>query len=311
MSTRTNLFKKWSDSDGYAFFLGNNKMRQVNSISMLMQISKIPPSFVEKGVPQYANQDLENTGNLTVQMLAMEPWELFPFTFMMTKALFELRTPKGTFSVMNGQSILSVLKEEYALSDLITQVRNRKIVYQLTIVNGESTINFDNINEEQVYVKIEKKSLSNREDDPAEYEVWEDSTTNDDTLRYYFYAKKNENDEEKRVNFTGVDKQKNYDKKITKWICKKMNGTLELNKLHNTRTAYDEWYDLLKLNKDRAQKKGYTTEKAEYLKSILSWSLNTYVMLQDKISKEKAKNIRKITYFDLQHADRELSLFKV
>ncbi|MAD25880.1 MAG: hypothetical protein CMO44_17095 [Verrucomicrobiales bacterium] len=188
MSTRTNLFKEWSDSDGYAFFLGNNKMRQVNSISMLMQISKIPPSFVEKGVPQYGNQDLENTGNLTVQMLAMEPWELFPFTFMMTKALFELRTPKGTFPVMNGQPILSVLTEEYTLSDLITQVRNGKIVYQLTIVNGENMINFDNINDEQVYVKIEKKSLSNRGYVPATYEVW-DNRTNDDTLRYYFYAK--------------------------------------------------------------------------------------------------------------------------
>ncbi|MAD25881.1 MAG: hypothetical protein CMO44_17100 [Verrucomicrobiales bacterium] len=90
-----------------------------------------------------------------------------------------------------------------------------------------------------------------------------------------------------------------------------MNGTLELNKLKNTRTAYDEWYDLLKLNKDRAQKKGYTTEKAEYLKSILSWSLNTYVMLQDKISKREAKDMRKITYLDLQHADRELTLFTV
>lgn len=308
MSTRTDLFYKWSDSDGYAFFLGNNKMRQVNSISMLMQISKIPPSFVEKGVPQYGNQDLENTGNLTVQMLAMEPWELFPFTFMVAKALFELRTPKGTFPVMNGQSILSVLREEYTLHDVITQVRNGKIVYQLTIVNGESTINFDNINEEQVYVKIDNK-VSNNEYDDAGYEVWEDSTTNGDTLQYYFYAK-NEN-EEKRVKFKSVDKQTNYDKKITKWICKKMNGTLELNKLHNTRTAYDEWYDLLKLNKDRAQKKKYTTEKAEYLKSILSWSLNTYVMLQDKIPKGEAKDMRKITYLDLQHADRELTLFTV
>lgn len=311
MSTRTDLFYKWSDSDGYAFFLGNNKMRQVNSISMLMQISNIPPSFVEKGVPQYGNQDLENTGNLTVQMLAMEPWELFPFTFMMTKALFELRTLKGTFPVMNGQSILSVLREEYTLHDVITHVRNDKIVYQLTIVNGKSTINFDNINEEQVYVKIEKKSLSNRGYVPAEYEVWDKLPDENEILKYYFYAKNNE-DKEKRVNFADVDnKQINYDKKITKWICKQMNGTLELNKENNTRTAYDEWYDLLKLNKDRAQKRGYTTEKAEYLKSILSWSLNTYVMLQDKIPEREAKDMRKITYLDLQHADRELTLFTV
>ncbi len=136
MSTRTKLFESWSDSDGYAFFLGNNKMRQVNSISMLMQISMVPPTFVKKGIPQYKDQDLENTGILTVQMLAMEPWELFPYTFMMTKALFEVRTPKGTFPVMNGQSIRSVLIEEYTLHDVITHVRNGKIVYQLTILNG-------------------------------------------------------------------------------------------------------------------------------------------------------------------------------
>lgn len=309
MSTRTELFKKWSDLDGYAFFLGNNKMRQVNSMSLLMKISMIPPTFVKKDIPQYEKQDFENTGILTVQMLPMEPYELFPYTFMMTKALFEVRTPKGTFAVMNGQSILSVLIEKYTLSDVITQVRKNTIVYQLTMLDGENMINFDNINDEQVFVKIEKKSLSNTDNDAAAYEVWDNPQGTDD-LRYYFYAK-NGDDEEKRVNFLDVNKQINYDKKITKWICKRMNGTLELNKLNITRTAYDEWYDLLKLNKNRAQQKGYTTEKAEYLKSILSWSLNTYVMLQDKIPKDETKDMRKITYLDLQHADRELTLFTV
>ena len=51
MSTRTELFKQWSDEDGVGFFLGHNKMRQENSINMLMKIVTDDPGSADKGDP--------------------------------------------------------------------------------------------------------------------------------------------------------------------------------------------------------------------------------------------------------------------
>ena len=66
--------------------------------------------------------------------------------------------------------------------------------------------------------------------------------------------------------------------------------------------AYGTWLQLLETNKSKAIKKKYDAERMEYLESILSWSLNSYVMLQDKATGIKSR----LSYLDLQYADREL-----
>ena len=295
MNTRIDLFCQWSDEDGVGFFLGHNKMKQENSINMLMKISMIPPDNVIKGTqfgPEYNNQDLKAAGILTIPMLAMEPLELFPRIFLFVNALFELRTPKGTFTVMNDQSILSVLQEEYTINDLLTQIKNNKIQYQLTIVDGAKMINSDDINNSPVYIKINKGIYFKN---AAAYNVSGPSPNN--KTKYHFYGEYNNST--KRIKFDAGDKQVDYDRKVTEWICHKMAKS----------NPYDVWLKMLTINKDRAKKKGYPKEKVEYLKSMLSWSLNSYVMLQNAIG--KTDDIPKLSYLDLEYADRELTLFRV
>jgi len=369
MSTRTKLFHKWSDDDGVGLFLGHNKMKQENSINMLMKIVTADPdsAVIGDATLYYNKQDLKHIAVLTIQLLAMEPLELFPNTFMWVKALFELKTPMGTLPVMADKSIISVLEEKYTLSEIITYVKKGEISYQLTIIDGKNFVNSDVVNDSQVYVKINKNNIFA----PAAYKV---SDPDPAPIKYHFYGEtntetissiiwkfvygllqeyknnkmnvaditselikyvKNQNrgddmrddydfnyDFVKDITLEMLQRQKidskwmprkvmkigrikldgkqgEYDKKVTEWICRKM---AESN-------PYDVWLKMLTINKDRAKRKGYTTKKAEYLKSMLSWSLNSYVMLQNAIGKKN--DIPKLSYLDLQYADRELKLFRV
>ena len=292
MSTRASLFDLWSDDEGYGFFLGHNKMREQNSVNILMLLAMYPPE-IEKVFPQYKEQDLPMTGTLGIQMLAMKPYEMFPFFFQSKKGLFEIRTPKGTFMVKNGQSIFSVLEEEYTFQDAVTNIFSKKIYYQLTLAEKAKIIfNSDAVNDSKVYAKIKKESSFS----PAGYNVW-DNPPETNEKKYYFYAKEPKNSKkEKRIKLNNNESQTKYDNRVTKWICQKM----------STSEPYKVWLTMFRVNKRRAQEKAYATEKAEYLKSMLSWSLNVYVMLQNK-----RKNIPKLSYLDLQYADKELNSFIV
>ena len=291
MTTRTKLFELWSDPEGYGFFLGHNKMREENSINILTLFAMNPRILkLKKGIPQYENQDLPLTEFLNIQMLAMKPYEIFPYFFQSHKGLFEVRTPKGTLLVKNSQSIFSVLQEEYSFRDAVTNIVSKKIYYQLSVEEkAKIIINSDIINDNMVYCKIEKKYSYN----PAGYNVW-DSPSNK-VKKYYFYAV--DLNEVKRIKFNNDDEsQTEYDNRVTKWICQNMSKS----------KPYEVWLTMFRVNKKRAQKKAYATEKAEYLKSMLSWSLNVYVMLQNQ-----RKNVPKLSYSDLQYADRNLTSFIV
>lgn len=290
MTTRTKLFELWSDPEGYGFFLGHNKMREENSINILTLFAMNPRILkLKKGIPQYENQDLPLTEFLNIQMLAMKPYEIFPYFFQSHKGLFEVRTPKGTLLVKNSQSIFSVLQEEYSFRDAVTNIVSKKIYYQLSVEEkAKIIINSDIINDNMVYCKIEKKYNYN----PPGYNVWDSPSKK---KKYYFYAV--DLNEVKRIKFNNDDEsQTEYDNRVTKWICQNMSKS----------KPYEVWLTMFRVNKKRAQKKAYATEKAEYLKSMLSWSLNVYVMLQNQ-----RKNVPKLSYSDLQYADRNLTSFIV
>ena len=290
MTTRTKLFELWSDPKGYGFFLGHNKMREENSINILTLFAMNPRILkIKKGIPQYENQDLPLTEFLNIQMLAMKPYEIFPYFFQSHKGLFEVRTPKGTLLVKNSQSIFSVLQEEYSFRDAVTNIVSKKIYYQLSVEEkAKIIINSDIINDNMVYWKIEKKYNY----DSAGYNVWDSPPKKE--KKYYFYAV--DSNVVKRIKFNDNESQTKYDNRVTKWICQNMSKS----------KPYEVWLTMFCVNKKRAQKKAYATEKAEYLKSILSWSLNVYVMLQNK-----KNNIPKLSYLDLQYADQDLKLFTV
>ena len=291
MTTRTKLFELWSDPEGYGFFLGHNKMREENSINILTLFAMNPRILkLKKGIPQYENQDLPLTGFLNIQMLAMKPYEIFPYFFQSHKGLFEVRTPKGTLLVKNSQSIFSVLQEEYSFRDAVTNIVSKKIYYQLSVEEkAKIIINSDIINDNMVYCKIEKKSNYN----PAGYNVWDSPSK--EVKKYYFYAV--DLNTVKRIKFNNDDEsQTEYDNRVTKWICQNMSKS----------KPYEVWLTMFRVNKKRAQKKAYATEKAEYLKSMLSWSLNVYVMLQNQ-----RKDVPKLSYLDLQYADQNLTSFIV
>lgn len=291
MITRTKLFELWSDPEGYGFFLGHNKMREENSINILMLFAMDSRVLnIKKSNAQYDKQDLPLTGFLNIQMLAMKPYEIFPFFFQSYTGLFEIRTPKGTFMVKNSQSIFSVLQEEYSFKNAVLNIVSNKISYQLTLEEkAKIIINSDIINDSKVYWRIEKKYNNN----PAGYNVWDSPPEKE--KKYYFYAV--DSNTVKRIKFNNDNEsQTEYDNRVTKWICQNMSKS----------KPYEVWLTMFRVNKKRAQKKAYATEKAEYLKSILSWSLNVYVMLQNK-----KNNIPKLSYSDLQYADQDLKLFTV
>ena len=322
MSTRSELFKLWSDDSGYGFFLGHNKMRHENSVNMLTKVIEKPSILVdEKQVPTYEYQDCDKEGKITIGMLAMQPIELFPLAFQLDSAFVELTFLKRSIVFTDMQiktRVIGIVKQvrvgvRVDLNHIIDEVKKGTLSYKLYRVSGKRNVNADLIDESKVYVEISKnKSLATNivlmENllDAAAYRISDEDFDEDkigkkQEFKFYFKEKDKTEYKTKKIEIKNIattvteeGKQKLYDRenKLTKWICLRMAKSLN---------AYDTWYEMLEVNKKKAMKNGYDAEKVEYLESILSWSLNSYVMLQNK-----EKEIPKLSYLDLQYADREL-----
>ena len=311
MSTRSELFKLWSNREGYGFVLGHNKMRHENSVNMLTKVIEKPFILIDKKqVPTYEGQDCDEEGKITIGMLAMQPIELFPLAFQLDSAFVELTFLKRSIAFTDMQiktRVIGIVKQvrvgvRVDLNYIIDEVKNGTLSYKLYRVSGKRNVNADLIDESKVYIKINKDvslatnlTLSENLLDAAAYRISdEDEIGKKDNFKFYFKEKdKTKKIEIKKITTEKKGKQKLYDKenKLTKWICLRMAKSLN---------AYDTWLQLLETNKRKAMKKG-DAEEMEYLESILSWSLNSYVMLQNK-----QKEIPKLSYLDLQYADREL-----
>lgn len=342
MTTRTELFNLWSNKEGYGFFLGHNKMRHENSVNMLAKVVEVSAILEKKDVPNYDNYDKQKfpySGKITLGMLAMQPNELFPYLFQRSSAILQInvfyKDSIRRIFVLPDEQIKKVKEIE---PEYLDKVRKGDLTYTL-LPDSTRKVNVDIVDQSKVYVKINKKAmlelrlnLSTAENllDAAEYRIWDEEQI-EDKNKFEFYFK-NEEDKTKKFKFqqilnkeelenkkkeikelydkeilTEEDKEelkekekiikKLYEKfymqesKLIKWICFRMK---------KSSNAYDTWYDMLAINKKKAKQKSYDAEKVEYLQSILSWSLNSYVMLQ------KQNKIPKLSYLDLQYADREL-----
>lgn len=278
MSTRTALFKLWSDDSGYGFFLGHNKMRHENSINMLTKVVEKPNIVKPEQLPNYKSQDLSPIGNVSIGMLVMQPIELFPYMFLRNNARLLLN---GSFFVEPSQQILEKVKEIYPYN-YYNAVSKGQLRYQLIKINRTKTTDADLINGAAVYVEINKEKTF----ESAAYNISDKDEDKKEKLKkfeFYFNRKK----------IVIEPPNSNNENLLTKWICRKMSESTN---------AYETWLQLLETNKRKAIKKKYDAENMEYLESILSWSLNSYVMLQDNATGIKSR----ISYLDLQYADREL-----
>ena len=312
MTTRTELFKLWSDEKGYGFFLGHNKMRHENSVNMLAKVVEASAILEKKELPSYSKQDLPYSGKITSGMLAMQPNELFPYLFQRSSAILQINVSnRGTIYLLPDEQIKEKVLEnkkenklEYLLK-ILKEVFKGALTYTL---HPDSTrkVNIDIVDQSKVYVKINENAMLqlslnlNLKDnllDAAAYRIWDEvEIDKKEGFQFYFKEKKKTKKIEiKKITTTKYNgKEKLYEKenKLTKWICLRMAKSLN---------AYDTWLQLLETNKKKAKQRNYDAEKVEYLESILSWSLNSYVMLQNKQEK-----IPKLSYVDLQYADREL-----
>lgn len=336
MTTRTELFNLWSNKEGYGFFLGHNKMRHENSVNMLAKVVEVSAILEKKDVPNYDNYDKQKfpySGKITLGMLAMQPNELFPYLFQRSSAILQInvfyKDSIRRIFVLPDEQIKKVKEIE---PEYLDKVRKGDLTYTL-LPDSTRKVNVDIVDQSKVYVKINKKAmlelrLNTAENllDAAEYRIWDEKQIKDkNNFEFYF---KNEDKKTKKFKFQQIlekeewkekeeeikelyDKEKLTDEdktklekikelyekfymqesKLIKWICFRMK---------KSSNAYDTWYDMLAINKKKAKQKSYDAEKVEYLQSILSWSLNSYVMLQ------KQNNIPKLSYLDLQYADREL-----
>lgn len=278
MSTRTALFKLWSDDSGYGFFLGHNKMRHENSINMLTKVVEKPNIVKPEQLPNYKSQDLSPIGNVSIGMLVMQPIELFPYMFLRNNARLLLN---GSFFVEPSQQILEQVKKIYPYN-YYNAVSKGQLRYQLIKINRTKTTDADLINGAAVYVEINKEKTF----ESAAYNISDKDEDKKEKLKkfeFYFNRKK----------IVIEPPNSNNENLLTKWICREMSESTN---------AYETWLQLLETNKRKAIKKKYDAENMEYLESILSWSLNSYVMLQDKATGIKSR----ISYLDLQYADREL-----
>lgn len=278
MSTRTALFKLWSDDSGYGFFLGHNKMRHENSINMLTKVVEKPNIVKPEQLPNYKSQDLSPIGNVSIGMLVMQPIELFPYMFLRNNARLLLN---GSFFVEPSQQILEQVKKIYPYN-YYNAVSKGQLRYQLIKINRTKTTDADLINGAAVYVEINKEKTF----ESAAYNISDKDEDKKEKLKkfeFYFNRKK----------IVIEPPNSNNENLLTKWICRKMSESTN---------AYETWLQLLETNKRKAIKKKYDAENMEYLESILSWSLNSYVMLQDNATGIKSR----ISYLDLQYADREL-----
>ena len=298
MSTRSELFKLWSDTEGYGFFLGHNKMRHENSVNMLAKVVEASAILEKKDTPDYRKQDLAQSGKITLGMLAMQPDELFPHAFQQNSAILQLTFSKRTIYVEPDVQIKIKVKE-ILKSKYINEVIKGALAYTLFPVLTRK-VNVDVLNQSKVYVEINKNAFLNfRLDlgseqnllDAAAYNI-SDKDVKKQGKTFAFYFTKEEDGKEKTKKIELKNLTSTNENKLTKWICYEMSKSLN---------AYDSWYKMLVVNKRKAKQKRYDAEKMEYLESILSWSLNSYVMLQNKQEK-----ISKLSYLDLQYADREL-----
>ena len=331
MTTRTELFNLWSNTEGYGFFLGHNKMRHENSVNMLAKVVEVSAILEKKDVPNYRKQKFPYSGNVTLGMLAMQPNELFPYLFQRSSAILQINVlNRGSIFVLPDEQIKKVKEIE---SQYIGKVLKGALTYTL-LPDLTRKVNVDIVDQSKVYVKINKNAMLelrlnlNRAEkfyDAAAYRIWDEEQI-EDKNKFEFYFKNNK-DETRKIEITKIDikKAKKTDEteteeakkteemeaeeaekteeteaeekfymqesKLIKWICFRMK---------KSSNAYDTWYDMLAINKKKAKQKSYDAEKVEYLQSILSWSLNSYVMLQ------KQNEIPKLSYLDLQYADREL-----
>ena len=287
MTTRTELFNLWSNEKGYGFFLGHNKMRHENSVNMLAKVIEASAILEKKDFPNYLNQDYPYEGNISLGMLAMQPNELFPYLFQQSSAILRINVSNRSIFVLPDEQIKKVKEIE---SQYLGKVLKGALTYTL-LPDLTRKVNVDIVDQSKVYVKINKDAILelrlNRAEkfyNAAEYRIWDEEEI-EEKNKFEFYFKNEEEETKKFKNF--------YDQesKLVKWICFRMK---------KSSNAYDTWYDMLEINKKKAKQKSYDAEKVEYLQSILSWSLNSYVMLQKK------NNIPKLSYLDLQYADREL-----
>ena len=282
MSTRTALFKLWSDDKGYGFFLGHNKMRHENSINMLTKVVETPSIVKPEQLPNYKSQDLSPIGNVSIGMLVMQPIEIFPHMFLRNNARLLLN---GSILVEPSQQILEQVKKIYPYN-YYNAVSDGQLRYQLIKINRTKTTDADLINNgAAVYVEVNKEIIF----EPAEYKISDKDEVKKELGNFPFYFTANKKSK-KIVIKPPYSINENL---LTKWICLKMSESTN---------AYDTWLQLLETNKRKAIKKKYNAEEMEYLESILSWSLNSYVMLQDKATGIKSR----LSYLDLQYADREL-----
>lgn len=282
MSTRTALFKLWSDDIGYGFFLGHNKMRHENSINMLTKVVETPIIVKPEQLPNYKRQDLSPIGNVSIGMLVMQPIELFPNMFLRNNARLLLN---GSILVEPSQQILEQVKKIYPYN-YYNAVSDGQLRYQLIKINRTKTTDADLINGAAVYVEINKEVTLVS----AAYKISDKDEVKEEKLeKFSFYFTVNK----KSKKIVIEPPNSNNENNLTKWICLKMSESTN---------AYGTWLQLLETNKSKAIKKKYDAERMEYLESILSWSLNSYVMLQDKATGIKSR----LSYLDLQYADREL-----
>lgn len=282
MSTRAALFKLWSDDSGYGFFLGHNKMRHENSINMLTKVVETPSIVKPEQLPNYKSQDFSPIGNVSIGMLVMQPIELFPNMFLQNNARLLLN---GSILVEPSQQILEQVKKIYPYN-YYNAVSDGQLRYQLIKINRTKTTDADLINGAAVYVEINKEVTFV----PPAYKISDKDEVKKTNLgEFPFYFTDAIGNRKKIV----INPNSINENNLTKWICLKMSKSTN---------AYDTWLQLLETNKRKAIKKKYDAEKMEYLESILSWSLNSYVMLQDKATGIKSR----ISYLDLQYADREL-----
>ncbi len=307
MSTRSELFKLWSNREGYGFVLGHNKMRHENSVNMLTKVIEKPFILIDKKqVPTYEGQDCDEEGKITIGMLAMQPIELFPLAFQLDSAFVELTFLKRSIAFTDMQiktRVIGIVKQvrvgvRVDLNYIIDEVKNGTLSYKLYRVSGKRNVNADLIDESKVYIKINKDvslatnlKLSENLLDAAAYRISdEDEIGKKDNFKFYFTKEEDGKEKTKKIELTNPTST--TENRLIKWICYEMSKSLN---------AYDSWYKMLVVNKRKAKQKRYDAEEMEYLESILSWSLNSYVMLQNK-----QKEIPKLSYLDLQYADREL-----
>lgn len=306
MTTRTELFNLWSNKEGYGFFLGHNKMRHENSVNMLAKVVEVSAILEKKDLPNYPKQEFPYSGKITLGMLAMQPNELFPYLFQRSSAILRINVlNRGSIFVLPDEQIKKKVKE--IESQYLGKVLKGALTYTL-LPDLTRKVNVDIVDQSKVYVKINKNAILNlrlnlnRAEnllDAAAYSIWDEAKLDTkekldekEKFKFYFEKKKIEISKIKVTSTTKAEKLYNQENKLTKWIC------LRMSKSSN---AYDTWYRMLIVNKKKAKQKNYDEEEVEYLESILSWSLNSYVMLQNK-----EKEIPKLSYLDLQYADREL-----